>query len=377
MSTDVVLFVLLLVQSACLVAVTVALLRRSEQGGAPSRDVRRMLATLQQDQAQLAVLGERLEGLRPLTQSVGHIRDSVTELQSRLRGREEMERRTADAIHRLERVISGTQSRGAAGEHLLDAVFSQLPPDWQVRNLRVGNKVVEFGLRLPNGLLLPIDSKWAATPLLEQLSRTDDPVKRQQIKALLEATVLARAREVRKYIDPNRTVGYALAVVPDAVYELCSGIQAEAFSSNVVLVGQSLFLPYLLLVFQTVLKSSQSLDMQRFELYVSACQQDVASMQEELEGRYSRATTMLENSRRELASGLARVQGELTSLRRNAEVIAVDSAAIEPGSAHDLEAEDEADDTLELEDAYDAELELDDEYEQELASDEEYEAPGR
>lgn len=127
MSTDVVLFVLLLVQSACLVAVTVALLRRSEQGGASSRDIRRMLATLQQDQAQLAVLGERLEGLRPLTQSVGHIRDSITELQSRLRGREELERRTADAIHRLERVISGTQSRGAAGEHLLDAVFSQLP----------------------------------------------------------------------------------------------------------------------------------------------------------------------------------------------------------------------------------------------------------
>jgi DNA recombination protein RmuC len=111
---------------------------------------------------------------------------------------------------------------------------------------------------------------------------------------------------VRKYIDPNLTVGYAVAVVPDAVYELCGGIQAEAFSTNVVLVGQSLFLPYLLLVFQTVLKASQTIDVQRFELYVSSCQQDIAGMQEELEGRFSRATTMLENSRREIAGGLAR-----------------------------------------------------------------------
>jgi DNA recombination protein RmuC len=323
MSTETVLFVLLLIQSACLVALTVVLLRRAEPGGGSSREMRQMLATLRQDQAQLAILGERMEGLKPLTQSVGHIRDSITEMQSRVRAREETERRTTDAIHRLERVISGTQSRGAAGENMLEAVFGQLPVDWQVRNLRVGNKVVEFGLRLPNGLLLPIDSKWAAAPLLDQLNRTEDPSKRLQIKALLEATVLARAREVRKYIDPNITVGYGIAVVPDAVYELCSGVQTEAFASHVVLVGQSLFLPYLLLVFQTVLKASQTIDIQRFDLYVTSCQQDIAGMQEELEGRFSRATTMLENSRREIAGGLARVQGELTSLRRNAEVMAV------------------------------------------------------
>jgi hypothetical protein len=36
---------------------------------------------------------------------------------------------------------------------------------------------------------------------------------------------------------------------------------------------------------------------------------------------------MLENSRREIAGGLARVQGELTSLRRNAEVIEVPAEA--------------------------------------------------
>jgi len=323
MSTEIVLLLLLFVQSVGLVALTVVLLRRAEHGGIPNHVWRQMMGAIQHDQAQLATLEERLEGLRPLAQSVGHIRDGITEMQSRIRAREDVERRTGEAIRRLEHVISGTQSRGAAGENLLENVFRQLPPEWQGRNLRVGKKVVEFGLRLPNGMLLPIDSKWAATPLLEQLSRADDPSRRIQIKALLEATVLARAKEVRKYIDPNLTIGYGLAVVPDPVFELCGGVLAEAFASNVVIIGQSLFLPYLLLVFQTVLKASQSIDVQRLELYVNGCQQDIAGMQEELEGRFSRATTMLENSRREIAGGLARVQGALNSLRRHAEVMAV------------------------------------------------------
>ena len=51
------------------------------------------------------------------------------------------------AIRRLETVIAGTQSKGAAGENILDVVFSKLPAEWQVRNFPVGNKSVEFGLR--------------------------------------------------------------------------------------------------------------------------------------------------------------------------------------------------------------------------------------
>jgi DNA recombination protein RmuC len=47
-------------------------------------------------------------------------------------------------------VISGTKTRGFAGEDLLDVVFSQLPADWQVRNFALSGKIVAFGLKLPN-----------------------------------------------------------------------------------------------------------------------------------------------------------------------------------------------------------------------------------
>jgi DNA recombination protein RmuC len=44
-----------------------------------------------------------------------------------------MEVKSAESIRRLEAVIAGTHSKGIAGENILDAVFSMLPVEWQVR----------------------------------------------------------------------------------------------------------------------------------------------------------------------------------------------------------------------------------------------------
>lgn len=315
---EILLVLLILIQGACLVAL-VLLFRHVGNGAHQGRALEEMQTSLQDARMRLAVLGEQMENLRPLALSVNHIRDGITEVKSRIRAREEIELRTADAIRRLEMIIAGTHTKGVAGEQLLDTVFSRLPPEWQVRDLVVGNKRVEFGLRLPNGLILPIDSKWTATHLIEQFTRTDDAEERQKLKAQIERTVLERMNEVRKYIDANLTVSFAVAVVPDAVFELCASLQAEAFSNGVVLVGYSLFLPYLLLVFQAMLKASQQIDHERLCRALEACERIVVDLQNEVESRWGRAMTMLDNSRRAMAAGLSQIRGELTSLRFIAE----------------------------------------------------------
>src|SRR5215211_5496488 len=145
--------------------------------------------------------------------------EGLLELQTQSRAWHDVERQTAESVKRLEMVIAGTQSKGAAGENVLEAVFSKLPPEWQVREFRVGNKAVEFGLRLPNNLVLPIDSKWTATALIEQFATCNDTDQQRKIKIQIEQMVLTKARDVRKYIDPSITTGFAVAVVPDAVYD--------------------------------------------------------------------------------------------------------------------------------------------------------------
>jgi DNA recombination protein RmuC len=263
-------------------------------------------------EVQSAILTERLSQIEPVTRN---IQLGLTELQAYARARHDLERQTAESIRRLEAVIAGTQTKGAAGENILELVFAKLPSEWQVRNFRVGNKTVEFGLRLPNNLLLPIDSKWPATNLLEEFAGCDDPGEQQRLKSRIESAVLSKAREVKKYIDPGVTVNFGVAAVPDAIYELCSGVQADLFHLNVVLVSYSMFVPYLLLVFQTMLKTSQSIDVQRLDAYLRNAQDSVEALQDEIEGRFSRALTMLANSRNDMSVHLSKVSSGLTSLQ--------------------------------------------------------------
>jgi DNA recombination protein RmuC len=256
-----------------------------------------------------------------LTQTALSIRDELnkaqndlSELQAGSKARQDMEAKITDSISRLETIIAGTHSKGTAGENILDAVFAKLPPEWQVRNFKVKGKSVEFGLKLPNSLILPIDSKWTATSLVEQFVSEASTEKQQKIKKSIEWAVLNKAREVQKYIDPGITVSFGVAVVPDAIYDLSGSIQAEVFQLNVVLVSYSLFVPYLLLVFQTILKNNQSVDLEKLGAYVRAAQQSIQILQEELDGRLSRALSMMTNSRDDMRNHLSKMNSQISGV---------------------------------------------------------------
>ena len=268
-----------------------------------------------------------------LAGELAKIQQELTALQTSTKARHEIEQLTAESIRRLEAVIAGTQSKGSAGENILESIFAKLPIEWQVRNFSVGGKPVEFGLRLPNNLILPIDSKWAATDLLEQFIATSNPDEQQRLKHEIEKAVIHKAKEVKKYIDPSVTMTFGVAVVPDAIYDLSSGVQTEVFQLNVVLVSYSMFVPYLLLVFQTVLKTNQSIDLQKLDAYIQTVQGSIKALQEELDGRFSRAITMLNNSRDDMRAHMSKAGSSLTSLQISTTAIASAPELPEPANA--------------------------------------------
>jgi len=235
-------------------------------------------------------------------------------LQAYAQARQDSERAAAESIRRLEGVLAGSYSKGAAGERVLEQALAQLPAEWQVRDFRVGNKVVEFGLRLPNDLILPVDSKWPASALLQAFDASESSDERVRLKRQIESVVLQKAQEVRKYVDPRLTVPYCVAAVPDAVYDLCWGTQVDLLRRNVVLISYSLFLPYLLLVFQTALKAPRAVDADELEAALDGAQDGLRAAQEELEGRLARAIIMLGNAREDLSSHLRRARRSLGSL---------------------------------------------------------------
>lgn len=277
------------------------------------------------------VLGNLVDTTTAIRDELSRAKTDLTELQVYTKARQEQELRTAESVRRLETVIAGTHSKGTAGENILEVVFAKLPPDWQVRNFRVGAKTVEFGLRLPNNLILPIDSKWPATSLLEEFVICDDPDKQNKLKAEIEAAVLTKAKEVKKYIDPNVTTNFGVAAVPDSVYDLCFGIQVDVLHLNVMLVSYSMFVPFLLLIFQTILKMSQNIDLQKLDAYLKSAQESITSVQSELEGRFPRAITMLNNSRDEMTAHLSKAAGALTSLQISAPARPAIAASMDGG----------------------------------------------
>ena len=165
-------------------------------------------------------------------------------------------------------------------------------------------------------LVLPIDSKWAATGLVERFAVCHDAGEQRRLKDEINRAVLEKAREVQKYLSPNVTTRFGIAAVPDAVYDLCPYTQVEALKIGVVVISYSMFLPYLMLVFETMLQTSQRVDLDRLEARLDGAQQCVQKMQEELEGRFARGLTMLANSRNDLAADLGKVSSALASVQR-------------------------------------------------------------
>ena len=278
-------------------------------------EVLKVMQALQQgSSAQIHALQESLLA------DIGQLKEQVSILHIQSRERKELERQTAESIKRLEAILAGVQSKGAAGERIVERVFSKLPAEWRIRNFRVNGKVVEFGLRLPNGLVLPIDSKWPSSDLVDKFANTENPEERIILKREIERAVLRKAQEARKYVDPSQTLPFAVIVVPDAVFDLSMGVHAESVQIGVAILSYSMFVPYLLLVFHTIMKSSQSFDIQALATHLENVSKNLSRVQEEIEGRFSRALTMLNNSRDALRAHLQQANASLISLEISADV---------------------------------------------------------
>jgi DNA recombination protein RmuC len=324
-----------------LVLVVILLVRRPPRTDAAadaSMALQSMNQILQQQQTQLAVLTEKLTHLEPVTQNIstslntqlGEVKQGLSALHAHVQARLEVEQRTSASVGRLEAIIAGTQTKGSAGENVVEQVFAKLPPEWQERNFTIKGKPVEFAMRLPNGLIVPVDSKWPATHLIEQFFAAEDPEAQRRLKGEIERAILQKAKEVSKYVDPNVTMPFAIAVVPDAVYDLSGSVQVDVFKLNVVLVSYGMFVPYLLLVMQTAIKAGRDIDLQQLERFLKQVEASMDALREELDGRFSRALTMLGNARDEMQAQVGTARGALTSLQLGAAAV---SALPEPGAA--------------------------------------------
>jgi len=286
-----VMVVLALTVAAALVALAVAVggWRRSLEGRLRTSDAElRRIAD---------AAAYRDGGAVEVRREIAAFREALAGMQVREEERRAREDQTWETLHRVASVLAGGQRTGRAGENVLRDALAHLPPSMVVTDFRVNGRVVEFGLVLPDGRRLPIDSKWTSDRELQALGRTEDPDERERLVRAVEAEVVRRAREVASYLDPAVTAPLAVAAVPDAAYAVLRRAHAEAYRRGVVVISYSLAMPFVLFLYGVLARLGTAVDAQ-------ACLVDVAAVLDALEGtlenKVARASAMLANGTEEL-----------------------------------------------------------------------------
>ncbi len=316
---------------AVLVGYALAAARRPPAAGAEPAAVERIQETL--DRLARAQDQVRVEAQRGREDAIASLAGAAQDLQGRLalaqralaevkaleQARGSQLDRATDSLRRLELVVAGSGSRGAAGENVLARALAQLPPDLLETNAAFGGRVVEYALRLPGGRLLPIDSKWTGVAELERLETTDDPAERRRLREQVAREVRLRAREMGKYLDPERTLALAVLAVPDAVHAEVPEAHAEGWREGVLVVPYSLVLPFVLSLYRLSVRFGSAPDTEEVTARLARLSELLQRLDDEVEGRLSRALVQAANARDSLRGDLAearRTAGRLTGFDR-------------------------------------------------------------
>jgi hypothetical protein len=310
------------------VGVAIGALLVAARRGSAGPDTARLEARLEVQAAELRRLadaGSAREGdSERVRAELAGAREALRELAVRDDERRERDRESWEVVRRLSTVLAGGPTKGRAGENVLRDHLAALPPSMLVTDFRVNGKVVEFGLRLPDGRRLPVDSKWTAVAELEALEAATEPSEREARAREVERAIAGRAREVAQYLDPALTAPVAVAAVPDAAYGVLRRAHADAFARGVVLVPYSTALPVLLFLHGLVARYGDVGDVRATLAEIATA---LDAMEGVLENRLARAATMLANGADELRSQLGKAHGSLARGR---------PALVEPSPASGL-----------------------------------------
>jgi len=238
--------------------------------------------------------------------------------------RRRMEEDVQASARRIETVLLGSRTRGAAGENILQDAFRQFPAEMIDMNFRVNGKVVEYALILANGKRLPIDSKWPSPELLDRLGEAmQDPAKEAALVQEIERILRLKVRDVRQYIDPAATIGFAVAAVPDPIFNACRRAHLEAYREGVILMPYSMTIPYVLALFRLHLQYARSIDLENLEGYLQQIDDNVTALDRLLENSIARGSTMIQNAFNDAKRNVGQMRGALAALRAVPQAAAV------------------------------------------------------
>ncbi|MEA1909466.1 MAG: DNA recombination protein RmuC [Patescibacteria group bacterium] len=219
-----------------------------------------------------------------------------------------------DSIKNIEHLFKGSKSKGMAGENILREIFKIFPPELIVFDYRVEGRPVEFGLKLPDGRIVPMDSKVIAVEEMSQLTSEVDDATRQRLIKKVENEVQKKIKEVSSYVHPPITWDKALMLVPDSVYAILKESFMKAYSQSVILIPYNMAIPYILTFLDLHSKTLATLDEQQVKSFLEDLDRTLLEMEIVLENQVARGNTMVSNAYNDYKRMFGKIRGRMTYL---------------------------------------------------------------
>ncbi|MBU3933943.1 MAG: DNA recombination protein RmuC [Candidatus Omnitrophica bacterium] len=254
-------------------------------------------------------------GQRDLSSNIKETQRIVDSIKTGYDSRKLFFEQLRDSVERMKETISGTKRRGEAGENILHDILKSFPPSMVARNFRIAGKEVEFALILSNDKVVPIDSKWVAQELIRQFAQEKNETQRLSLANKIEHEISRRVGEIAQYIDPARTVPWAVAAIPDAAFSVCRKAHLDAYKKGVIIIPYYLVLPYLLTLFNLHLQYAGSIDVENLQHYIIDIKRHLGEMEATLENNIVRAVKMISNAANEYRQTMGSIRGSLNNLQ--------------------------------------------------------------
>ena len=165
-----------------------------------------------------------------------------------------------DPLNKLRRYLSGGTLAGKFGEWSLESIMQDIfNPNQYVKNAEVikgSGKRVEFVLKMPEGLLLPIDAKFPSglyDTYLNSIDQTDERLIKKSIDDIKRHVIKDASDIQEKYIQSGVTVDLGVMYIPsESLMQLIDSIEnlrESVFRDNRVLImGPNSLAAYLISV---------------------------------------------------------------------------------------------------------------------------------
>ena len=194
-----------------------------------------------------------LESIEQLDRALGKQEDTLLDLTKDIQS-------FHDPLNKLRRYLSGGTLAGKFGEWSLESIMQDIfNPNQYIKNAEVikgSGKRVEFVLKMPEGLLLPIDAKFPSglyDSYLDSIDQTDERLIKKSIDDIKRHVVKDASDIQEKYIQSGVTIDLGVMYIPsESLMQLIDSIENLRESifrdSRVLIMGPNSLAAYLISV---------------------------------------------------------------------------------------------------------------------------------